>query len=171
MAEQITAWGPAAEDKFSSGEIGTNGLRTQEDTHQDQIQAVINAFWDLVSIKEPEDRPPSTTASVEDTSTDIGTSDDADTVNVHYGWVDGSSDAPPPVQLQAEQSTREQLRPNVLHRSNSTNAKYDAFRRAITYPKGSTEYYTQWLVECRLEIRDIVGPEGPKIQDPPKLRI
>jgi hypothetical protein len=171
IAERLTASGHTAKDPVSSGEIGTSGLRTQENTRQEQIQAVIDAFWDLVNTKAHKDHQPSNTPFVDNASTGDGTPEDADTVNVHYGWVDGPVDTPPPIELQGELSTQEQPCPNARHRSNYTNAKYDAFRRAIPHPKGSTGYYRQWLVECRLEIRDIVRPEGPTIQDPPKLRM
>ncbi|KAF2448238.1 hypothetical protein P171DRAFT_481321 [Karstenula rhodostoma CBS 690.94] len=162
-AGPMTAWGLTAEDTLSSGEIGIDGLLTQEEKQQGQIQEVIKAFWDVVNITDNDDHPPSTTKLAEGTNINTAAFGSGNTSDLQHLWVDGPSETPLPVQ-----STQDQPQPNAPHRANSTNTKYDAFRRAIPHLKPSTEYYAQWLVECRLEIREMVGPEGAWIPDPAK---
>jgi hypothetical protein len=53
---------------------------------------------------------------------------------------------------------------------NSRQTKYIAFRKKLEPLKYTDprEYYEKWLEECRLEIREMVGPEGPRILNPKK---
>ena len=59
---------------------------------------------------------------------------------------------------------------NKQRAPNSTIAKYDGFRKALEplRKKDLTKFYQQWLVECRLEIRELVGPERAMVYDPPR---
>lgn len=139
---------------------------------QEQIRAVIETFYKVVNISDDYD-PPSSDTMTRDEDTGKDTSDDTPTATLQYTWADGPSDTPPSLpsdQCPCEQSNKERPRPDTLHRANSTNSKYDAFRKAIVHQRDSKKYYEQWLVECRLEIREIVGPEGPWIKDPPMLK-
>ncbi|KAL1605263.1 hypothetical protein SLS60_004807 [Paraconiothyrium brasiliense] len=172
--EQLMAWSPAAEVNLSSQEIGSEVVRSQEAVEQDQIQSVIETFRNVVNITNGDARPLSTTALAGDVNADDGTSKVANTANIEYEWVGGPSDAPSPHRLTPyteEQSNQAQSSPKACIRANSTNAKYDAFRKSIVHPRGSTRYYEQWLVECRLEIREMVGPEGLFIPDPARPRL
>ncbi|KAF1972800.1 hypothetical protein BU23DRAFT_466794 [Bimuria novae-zelandiae CBS 107.79] len=58
----------------------------------------------------------------------------------------------------------------MLEGQSSVVAKYDMFRQDIMplKAKDPRKFYAQWLVECRLEIREIVGPDGAMVYDPPR---
>lgn len=152
---------PTAEDTVSSGDMFINGLRTQEDAQQEQIREVIKAFWDVVNSTDSHDQPPSPTNSTKNVSISSVTSDYASTPDPQQQCVDNPSATPSPVQ-----STQDHPQPNAPTRSNSTNTRHDDFRRAIPHPKPSVAYYAQWLVQCRMEIRERVGPKGARVPDP-----
>ncbi|KAK7181744.1 hypothetical protein PSPO01_12194 [Paraphaeosphaeria sporulosa] len=162
---QLMAWNLTAADTVSSGEIGPHELRKQEDGQQEQIKKVIKAFWDVVNITNHNGQPQSPTESTEDVSINADTSDHTNPAGLQHPWIDT-----PPMQLQAPQSNQDQHRPVTPIRTTSTNTKYDVFRRAIPHSKPSVEYYAQWLVECRLEIREMVGPDGAWVPDPASFK-
>ncbi|OAF99322.1 uncharacterized protein CC84DRAFT_1232756 [Paraphaeosphaeria sporulosa] len=142
---QLMAWNLTAADTVSSGEIGPHELRKQEDGQQEQIKKVIKAFWDVVNITNHNGQPQSPTESTEDVSINADTSDHTNPAGLQHPWIDSRSDTPntsPPMQLQAPQSNQDQHRP----------------------------YYAQWLVECRLEIREMVGPDGAWVPDPASFK-
>ena len=176
----LTAWGPAAKHTSPCQKLSIYGLQADEDVRAEQIEAVVKAFWEVVNINDDETSsqplcgPKLTESTDNNTSNDTnsGTSINTSSTTIQYGFTEGPSDPclSPPFETYCRKDAPT-LPPKIERRAtNHTQAKYDVFRDrlALLKPKIPKVYYEQWLVECRLEIREMVGSEGALVRDPPR---
>lgn len=110
--------------------------------------------------------------------TDINSDNDTHST-LSYSLTDGPSD-PPPISssishIQTDSASSQRSAPSPIKQqvTNYRQAKYDGFRKALLPLKKEDpkQYYGQWLVECRLELREVVGPDGVRVWDPPRGRL
>ena len=189
--QELTAWGPDAEPTSSSVDLDLQGLRDEATTvRNERIQQVIQAFWDVVNNTDQQPQHPTSELNsllhkLDISSCPSGTTSPPSTpTKTSHQWMDGPSDSPPtsPCQSSASSSTSSTvsspLSPPLLSTPsspNTTRAKYDKQRKYLKarreIVKNLTQYYSDWLLPSRWEVRAFEGPGGQFVPDPQMVRV
>ena len=191
----------AHESNFSPGPVdwntGTNALTEryplaqahEETVQEDQIQQVIQAFWEVVNDTKnitnnlsthTNANPPDIDQGPHDLTPLLQNLDKTPTTRPSTPpsqashWTDGPSDAWPPA-LPSRYRPSPLLSPALPESPNSTRASFDKQRRYLKRrlqgDGNQARYYSDWLLVSRWEVRAFEGPEGRFVPNPQMPRL